>query len=245
MVDLAFGGQLLVWVKTIGFWLGFGVLMLFSSISFFYIRKRRRLRFTVLEVVPLGAGKVGFLQTKAGWFKSKWFLGLIDYSGEQVLMTKDKREIQKASSSNMQDIYGEKGFVVLRHPKDNQILVPIDSFQIENYELIADIATADFRDASSRILSRARNETMNSFERYAPIIVGGVMVMVLLITILFILQYVKHSQTEAWSKIMEAGKVAVANNKNTVPSQDAPILIPFPALFFYVSEKLRSVFKHG
>jgi len=107
-------------------------------------------------------------------------------------------------------------------------LVPIPvttlkKMEVTNAHLLAEIAPADYRDASVKIVNNTEKETQNKWEKLAPILVFGTMAIVFMITIILIVQMVKQGQTEAKNLILEAGKVALEASKNVAQaSASAP-----------------------
>lgn len=211
------------------------------------IRKRRKLIYPAIEMTDLGAGKVGFKSYKAGWFKTKVFLGLYDYGGEDVLKLKDGRIVQDASSEDFHEINGRRGLLVVRKSDDPAILLPInkagtsdnyekkpiykeilkkigekttkenikDGYQLApvkrmdiiNPELLLEIAPADYRDASGKIIFDAEKETRSKWEKLAPYLVFGTMAIVFMVCIILIVQMVKQGQAEAKDTLLEAGRM--------------------------------------
>ncbi len=241
------------WLTSFAFWgiaLALLVIVVFGSLA---IRKRRKLIFKAIELTDLGAGKIGFKEYKAGWFKSKTiFFGLYDYGGEDILKLKDGRRIQNASSEDFHEIKGKRGLLIARKSDDPAILVPInragtsDKYYVEknkekksflkrivghgvddgekefskikgmklaNIDLLLEIAPADYRDASSKIVFEAEKETRDKWERLAPMLVFGTMAIVFMITIILIVQMVKQGQAESKDLILEAGRIGTEQLK--------------------------------
>jgi hypothetical protein len=107
-------------------------------------------------------------------------------------------------------------------------LVPIPvtavkKMEVTNAHLLAEIAPADYRDASVKIVNNTEKETQGKWEKLAPILVFGTMAIVFMITIILIVQMVKQGQTEAKNLLLEAGKVVLEASKNTIQaSASAP-----------------------
>ena len=204
------------WLRTSLFW-GIGLFVLFTVVfGALIVRKRRKLQYPLLELTDLGAGKIGVRETKAGWFKTKkFFFGLYDYAGEEKLLTKDKREVQSASSEDFHDINGKRGLIVQRKPDDPMVLLPINKMKVENSQLMNIIAPADYRDASAKILKQAENETMSRLEKMMPYITFFSLGLVFFICIILIIQMVKHSQSEAKDLVLEAGRIVADVSRST------------------------------
>ena len=99
----------------------------------------------------------------------------------------------------------------------------IKKMEVTNAHLLMEIAPADYRDASVKIINNTEKETQGKWEKLAPILVFGTMAIVFMITIILIVQMVKQGQTEAKNLILEAGKLALETSKNTLQaSASAP-----------------------
>lgn len=89
-------------------------------------------------------------------------------------------------------------------------LEAIKKMDVVNLELLLEIAPADYRDASVKIISATEKETQAKWEKLMPILVFGTMAIVFMITIILIVQMVKQGQTQAKDLILEAGKMGKA-----------------------------------
>lgn len=108
-------------------------------IGFFYgyMNRRSKLKYNCIELVRFGNGKIGMNLFKAGIFKVNTFLfGFFDYGSEFVTKCSDGRIIQQAQTGELHDVFGKKGFVCMRSPKDLKILVPISKFKFDNLQAI-------------------------------------------------------------------------------------------------------------
>jgi len=250
-------GNVGAWFATIFFWLMIGAGFFIFVIVCLYIRKRRKLIYKVLEVTDLGGGKAGYRNTKAGWFKSQtMFFGLIEKGGEERLRLKDGREVQNASSSDFHDIDGSRGLVVQRKPDDPKVLLPISKTELikkvnlmdkgtvnsikkitldkESLEILNTIAPAEFRDTSSKIMQKAEEETLSKFNQFIQQFMPFIMMGVFIIALIFIIQYAKHTQAEAWKFTEEAIKLKYENLKTSqaIASSVAPFLLFFKRKWF-------------
>ena len=211
------GSSLLGWATSLLFWAIIAVIIFVTFIGILKIRQWRRFVFPCVEVTGLGQGKIMLTSTKAGWFKSKrMFFGLIDYSGEQEFITKDKRKIQSASSIDYHDINGKRGIIVKRKDDDPEILVPLTQFQITNPKLLATIAPADFRDASVNILEKYEKETMTWWQQNGGMIVLAGVIIFALIALIIVFNFAK-GESAAWREFATASKNVVAVASNAAP----------------------------
>ena len=83
----------------------------------------------------------------------------------------------------------------------------IKRMELTNLELLLEIAPADYRDASVKIISSTEKETQGKWEKLMPILIFGTMAIVFMITIILIVQMVKQGQTESKALLLEAGRM--------------------------------------
>jgi len=241
------------WGSNILFWILFLTIIIFVLFGFAYLRKRKKYIYPFLELIDIGGGKVAFQMRKAGWFQKKWFLGLWDYGGDEELITDDNRLIQEASSEDFHEINGRRGIVAVRKPDDPKILLPVNRAKLKEKttgkwiflkelllndkkddkkdefgartgdSMMMEIAPADYRDASNKINQRTNQDMSKKWEQYAPLAINLTLGILLMISILFIIQYAKHSQAEAY----QFTKEAMLQSKNVVASTTAPLFMFF------------------
>ena len=84
----------------------------------------------------------------------------------------------------------------------------IKRMEVTNLELLLEIAPADYRDASVKIITATEKETSAKWEKLVPILVFGTMAIIFMIAIILIVQMVKQGQTEAKELILEAGRMS-------------------------------------
>ena len=150
-----------------------------------------------------------------------------------VRKSDDPAILVPANKAGTSDKYEQKE--IMKKGKDGKLkgtgkfkLMPspvkaISRMEVTNLELLTEIAPADYRDASVKIINNAEKETQAKWEKLAPILVFGTMAIVFMITIILIVQMVKQGQAEAKDLILEAGRIAVDSARNTVaPSTSAP-----------------------
>ena len=99
---------------------------------------------------------------------------------------------------------------------ENKKLVAIKRMEVANLSLLTEIAPADYRDASVKIISNTEKETRNKWEKIAPYLVFGMMAIIFMITIILIVQMVKQGQTQAKDLILEAGKIVANSGTKTI-----------------------------
>lgn len=204
------------YVKSGAFWL-IVVIVLVAAIVFFYgyMTRRSKLKYNCLEMVRFGNGKVGINETKAGVFKTKTFLmGLFDYGQESVMKVADGRVIEGARTSQLHDVSGKKGFIVMRSPKDSKILVPIGKVDFDNMKAIFAIAPGDYREAATRLYNEAVKETQGTWEKLLPYVAIGLCVVLTIINVVVNMQMTNHT-TDKVGEILIQG---CSNSQNTAPS---------------------------
>lgn len=216
--------QILQWIVNPLIWLIIIGVMVLGSFGALYIRKKRKLSFSTIEMLDFGEGKFGFNLIKSGWFGKKTFLfNLIDW-GEKILKTQDNQEIKDFSTEDYQEVNGKRGVVCYRNPYRQDFLVPINRLSIKNKELVAQIAPADFTNAAVDIIKDATKETKDWKDQLlAWIAIGGVIIFAL-VAIIVITQMVKNGQSEASELIVKAGSICTDNCK-TICSEIAQTAI--------------------
>jgi len=208
------GGVMKGWLSSGLFWMVMAILLTVGILVLLKVQKNRRLKWNVLEFVSYGNGKVGINKLRAGIFKKKSYLfGLWDYGHENTVKCADGRLILEASTEDLQDLMGRKGFMVRRKDDDPKILVPISKVKWENEAPLFAIAPADFRDASVNIVDTASKETQTWADKYLPYIMLGGMV------VFFIVGFILASQffNRAMDKSIEIQKMSCGNFNNVQP----------------------------
>jgi len=183
-----------------GFWLLIGVAVIFVVFGSLWLRKKGKFIFPAVVIMDNGNGKIGLKFTRAGWFKSKKLLGgLYDYAGEKRLELKDGRIVQQGSTTDFHEIGYKTALIVQEKPDDPKILLPISKVHLDSKgkEVLLSLAPADYRDASSKIISDAEKESLSKWETIAQVLVFGFVAMILFISIILVIQYSKNAMTEA------------------------------------------------
>ncbi len=192
-------------------WVAILFLLALVSIGGLYIRKVRKLVYPTLIFTNVGNGKMGIEKTKAGWYKSRTiFWGLWETGGERELKIKDGRKVFGGSSIDFHDIDGKRGLVLQRKEDDPKILLPLTKMQLTNREILATIASADFRDAAVQIIDQATKETRNRTSEIVQWVLFGGVIIFALIAIIMIVQMVRNGQKEAAELILKAGETCSA-----------------------------------
>jgi hypothetical protein len=191
--------MLFSWTTGSVFWVGI-ILILCILVGFFYLfmNRRSKLKYNCLELLRFGNGKIGVNLHKAGLFSTHTLMrGLIDYGKESSYKILDGRLIQQGKTSQLHDILGKKGWIVVRKSGDPKILVPVDKIYIQNLGLMMDIAPADYRDASCRIVEAATKETMSWADKYLPYLLIGALIIGIIISQVISMQMINNAQTKA------------------------------------------------
>jgi len=202
------------WLTSGLFWMVMAILLTGGVLILLKVNKNRRLKWSGLEMISYGNGKVGINKLRCGIFKKKtYFFSLWDYGHENVIKTSDGRIVLEGSTSDLHDIMGRKGFLLRRKDDDPKILVPISKVKWENEKPLFEIAPADFRDASVSIVDSATKETQSWADKYLPYIMLGGMV------IFFIVGFILASQffNRAMDKSIEIQKMSCKNFENVQP----------------------------
>jgi hypothetical protein len=193
------------------FWIVIIIILCILVLFFYaYLSRRSKLKYNCLELVRFGNGKIGTNLMKAGLFKTKTFLfGLIDYGSEVLTKVTDGRIIQGARTSHLHDVFGKKGYIVIRSPKDSKILVPISKVEFNNFQALMNIASGDYRDASTRIYMDAVEETKGTWEKLLPYLAIGLCVILALITLVINMQMTNNT-------VEKVGKMLIAGCENQI-----------------------------
>jgi hypothetical protein len=220
MVDFnGIGGTISGYFGTSAFWVTMVVILVLTIVVFYgYFSRKSKLKYNCLELVRFGNGKVGINSSKAGLFKSKTFLYFFDYGRESRMKTSEGRVIENAKTSYLHDIFGKKGFVVVRSPKDPKILIPISKIEFDGLELLFEIAPAEYRDASVRIYREAVDETKGLLDKILPYIMVGLCVFLCIITVVICMQMTNHATDKVGGILIEG----CSNKANVQPSTTAP-----------------------
>jgi len=203
-----FTGIALGWLRSGLFWVILIGLVVVGGVGFLKIKKRRKLRYPILMVVNIGNGKIATKETTAGWFKQKtMFFGLIDYGHEEVLKTKDGLRVLAGASTDFHEINGKSGLICKQKDDDPKILVPISKAKVYNEHLLAEIAPADYRDASVQIMEEATSELKPTWEKILGYALFGGAIIIAIVGFIFASQTFNHSIDKASETVLEAGKL--------------------------------------
>ena len=137
--------------------------------------------------------------------------GLWDYGMEEELRTggwrKPTDKIQGGSTIDFHEINGKRGLICRRKDDDPKVLVPLTKVEIENDHLLASIASVDLRDAAVNIIRKAEKETRNRTAEIVQWVIMGGVILLALVVIIMSYQFVSRAQTDAWARLIEAGKI--------------------------------------
>jgi len=212
MADLsAYTSMLLNWLLSPIIWFVLIIVFVVVVFGYLWIRKKRKLIYSCIEIVKYKGGKAGFNKIKAGWFgKKKFFRGLWDYGEEQV-ETQDGDKILNFSTEDFQEIDGKRGIVIARDPVNPDILVPITTVSFKGEEMLAEIAPAEYRDAVNEIIIDVDRETSDWTKQLIQWIIFGMIIVFALVSIIVITQMVKSGQDKASALIVQAGETCLRN----------------------------------
>lgn len=216
MVDTSlFSGMIFSWGNSIFVWTIVIAIAVVIIGGILYINKRRKLKYNVLELVPFGNGKFGFNLGKAGLFSSSSSLGgLWDNKKGDRYKTAKGNLIIGATTEDLHDIFGKKGFIVMRHPEDPQAVIPISKAEIINRDIFLELAPIDIRDAGVELMKENIKETQGWIDKYGAIISIGLLVMLGVIGFVVAGQVFNH----AIDKSMEIQQMTCSNSVHSSPS---------------------------
>ena len=212
-------GMLSGWISSGLFWLVMAVILTVGVFILLKVNKNRRLRWNVLEFLSYGNGKVGINVLRAGIFKKRTTIfGLWDYGNENVIKCADGRIILEATTEDLMDVLGKKGFLVRRKDNDPKILVPISKVNWHGEKALLEIAPADFRDASVNIVDTATKETQTWADKYLPYIMLGGMVIFFIVGFILASQFFNRTVDKAGEILIKVSE----NAGSAKPSVTAP-----------------------
>ena len=210
----AFGG----WLSSGLFWLIIAILLTIGVTILLVIQKRRKLKYNCLELVKYGNGKVGINKLTAGIFKKRTAIfGLWDYGNENCIKCDDGRLILEATTDDLMDILGKKGFLVRRKDDDPKILVPITKVNWKGEEALFAIAPADFRDAAINIIDTAIKETQTWADKYLPYIMLAGMVIFFIVGFILASQFFNRTVDKAGEILIK-----VSENAGNIKAGSSP-----------------------
>jgi hypothetical protein len=214
-------GTMMGWVTTTAFWILLMLVIVIFLILFLWIRKKRRMNKTVLELYDLGDGRFDFITTKGGWFKNRFTLfGLWDYGSENRFRLKDMTPVDNVSHNDYRLFNGKPAIVVIRNPHDAKMLYPISRFYLSNNSktIMSEVAPADYRDSAEKAIEQADIEMRNKWQQYAPLIVGGLVIIISLIITLLNTQYGKYMVDKSTETLLQIKQMTCSG----VASSTAP-----------------------
>jgi hypothetical protein len=203
-----YGSIAVTYMTTTAFWI---LLMLVLIIGFFLIlvvRKRRKFDKNVIELYDLGDGRFDFVFHKngGGWFKAKFTLmGLWDYGSEIRFRLKDMTPVDNISHNDYRTINGKKGIILIRNPHDTKMVFPISQFYLSKNSklMMSEVAPADYRESAVKSIEQVDQEMTSQWQKYAPLIITGVVIIIALIITLLNTQYGKYMVDKAVAMIAE------------------------------------------
>lgn len=217
-LNLNFSGMFMTWMKTGIFWLILAVIITVCAIILLYVNKKSKLKYNCIEMVSYGNGKIGLNYTTAGVFKKgSSVFGLLDHGREACFKTAEGKLILEASTNDLHDINGRKGFIVRRKDDDAKVLVPVSRVQWANEKALFEIAPADFRDTSVAILADATKETQGWMDKYLPYIMLGGIVIFFVVSFILASQFFNRTVDKAGEILMKVGQNQVVTAPSTAP----------------------------
>ncbi len=200
-------GMLMGWITQPLIWMIIIFLFLGLTVGLLFFRKKKLLKYTVIEVVDHGSGKFSLNTLKAGYFGKNVQLKGLWWSGEEVLRTGTGEIIANFSTEDYQEINGKRGIVCIRDPNNQDVLVPISAAQIKNKELLLEIAPRSYREAAIDIYRQTTKETKDWKDKLVQFGGWALVVIFSLISIIIITKMVQHGQAEAKDLILQAGEI--------------------------------------
>lgn len=207
--------------------------------GFLLLRKRKKLVYSVVEIVDLGEGKMALNilgDKSAGWFgKTIKFNGLWDYGDPKVMRLKTGEIIEKFDERYFHEINGKRGIVVFRDPS-NRVLIPVngleqeykfeesgklhaaESLVVANRHVLATLAPNDYSSTSVDIVRSAARETADKNQQILHTIIVISIIVLGLLAILFITHFAGQSIDKANTLATEGLKTCAENTKTICES---------------------------
>lgn len=212
------GSALGTWMRSGVFWLIFAIIATIGAVILLNVNKRRKLKYSALEIISYGNGKVGIHSLKVGIFKKKTAIfGLWDYGNESCFKTDDGRQVLEATTDDLHDIFGKKGFLLRRKDDDHRILVPITGVDWKGEQALFEIAPADFRDASVNIIDTATKETNSWADKYLPYIMLAGMVIFFIVGFILAAQFFNRTVDKAGEILTKVSQNALSVRQGVSP----------------------------
>lgn len=206
-------GMLYQWLLSPLMWLVIIIFISIALVGILYIRKKVKAKYTLIEVVEYGNGKVGLNKLKAGYFgKRKMFRKLWDW-GETQLETTAGDRILNFSTTDYHEFDGKKAVFVKRDNINQDILVPLSKINIKGSEMLMEIAPGEYRDEAIKIIQESAKETSDSTEKVLQWVLFIGVILFALVSIIVVTQMVKTGQAEASKLIIDAGEICLKNAK--------------------------------
>ena len=201
------------WIINPLMWIVLFMGVLIAAFGFFYLRKKMKLVYPVIEIVNTGSGKTNINnlgKKSAGWFGKELFLfGLFD-RGDRVMKTKFGEVIHEFSEEDFQEVNGSRGIIMYKDPSSGHFF-PINKLKVVNEDLIAAIAPADYVQTGIDAYNKGKLETQDRLQALMEKIILIFLGIVFLIAIIVIVQYAKNTQAEAAKVLFDAGKTCMEN----------------------------------
>jgi hypothetical protein len=167
----------------------------FALIIGLKMHKNKRMKISVLKIVPIGNKKIGLIETKAGFFrKEKKLFGLWESGGEAELVTKQGEVIYGSTPEDYHDYNGKRTLIVTPNPDKPDELFPVQDFYMSKsaQQMLMDLPPLEIREAAIDGYNKATKEMKDFKEQIIQWIMIGMFFIVAFLTILFITQYGKH-----------------------------------------------------
>jgi len=172
--------------------------------------KQSRFKNPVIVIRETGTGKPLVYFLKAGRFKStKVFFKLIDLKGAFQITT-NKGHILVNADQALLNIGGKLGYACYQDPNNPNNLLPISNLKVEGTDMVAAIAKGDWTEFAVQSYYRTRAELSNPIDRYLPYITLSILIGVVILAIIFLLQFATNNIKELSNACMVARPATVA-----------------------------------
>lgn len=149
------------------------------------------------------------IHSKAGLFGSKFYFFGLWWSNDKVYRTNTGREILGITQSDFCMINGKRGVRCMIHPTNSNKLIPIPKIVLQNRTLMMSMPDLKYNDFAITDLTRKKKVLSNKNDALMQTLVFAGLIVFALLSIIFIVQMIQHSQQQAKDLLIQAGDKSI------------------------------------
>ena len=149
------------------------------------------------------------IHAKAGLFGSKFYFFGLWWSNDNVYRTDNGKEILGYSPKYFILINGQRGMRVVEHPTNPNKYIPIEKLVIEGMNLMMSMPDLKYNDFAITDLTRKKKVLSNKNDALMQTLVFAGLIVFALLSIIFIVQMIQHSQQQAKDLLIQAGDKSI------------------------------------